>query len=95
MEYSNVDLSDEQTGLSSMKLPEVCMPVYKEIVKEMTEVIKDAQMRDIFYSLSTGGTCRLFPKRQVLPPEIWHICIKKQANGSVWSGNLILCGNRN
>lgn len=55
MEYSNVDLSDEQTGLSSMKLPEVCMPVYKEIVKEMTEVIKDAQMRDIFYSLSTGG----------------------------------------
>lgn len=55
MEYSNADLPGERTALSCMKLPEVCIPVYREIVKEMAEVIKDAQMRDIFYSLSTGG----------------------------------------
>lgn len=95
MEYSNVDLSDEQTGLSSMKLPEVCMPVYKEIVKEMTEVIKDAQMRDIFYSLSTGGDMQTVSKKTGITPRNLAYMYKKQANGSVWSGNLILCGNRN
>ena len=77
MEYSNVDLSDEQTGLSSMKLPEVCMPVYKEIVKEMTEVIKDAQMRDIFYSLSTGGDMQTVSKKTGITPRNLAYMYKK------------------
>ena len=63
MEYSNRDLSGEQIGLSCMKLPEVCTPVYREIVKEMAEVIKNAQIRDIFYSLSTGEDMQIISKR--------------------------------
>ena len=55
MEYSNADLSVGQTDLSYVELPKICISVYKEIVKEMAEVIKDARIRDIFYSLSIGG----------------------------------------
>ena len=91
MEYSNTD----QIGLSCMKLPEVCTPVYREIVKEIAEVIKDAQIRDIFTLFLLGKICRLFLKEQVFPLEIWHICIRKRAERSVWSGNLILSGSRN
>ena len=63
MKYSNADLSGEQPDLSCMKLPEVCIPVYRKIVKEMAEVIKDTQMRDIFYSLSTGGDMQAVSRR--------------------------------
>lgn len=48
MEYSNADLSVGQTDLSYVELPKICISVYKEIVKEMAEVIKDARIRDIF-----------------------------------------------
>mgnify|MGYP007134725126 FL=1 len=32
----------------------VCLPVYKEIVKEMAELIEDKQAREVFCSLSSG-----------------------------------------
>lgn len=40
MEYSNADLSVGQTDLSYVELPKICISVYKEIVKEMAEVIR-------------------------------------------------------
>ena len=54
MKYLNTGLVCEQSGLSCVELPKICIPVYREVVKEMAEVIKDSQMRDVFYSLSTG-----------------------------------------
>lgn len=36
------------------QLPVVCLPVYKEIVKEMAELIEDRQTREVFCSLSSG-----------------------------------------
>ena len=73
MEYSNTD----QIGLSCMKLPEVCTPVYREIVKEMAEVIKDAQIRDIFYSLSTGEDMQIISKRTGVSPRNLAYMYKK------------------
>ena len=35
-------------------LPVVCLSVYKEIIKEMAELIEDKQIREIFCSLSLG-----------------------------------------
>ena len=52
MKYLNTGLVCEQSGLSCVELPKICIPVYREVVKEMAEVIKDARIRDIFYSLS-------------------------------------------
>lgn len=77
MEYSNADLPGERTALSCMKLPEVCIPVYREIVKEMAEVIKDAQMRDIFYSLSTGGDVQSVSRRTGITPRNLAYMYKK------------------
>lgn len=36
------------------QLPVVCLPVYKEIVKEMAELIEDRQTQEVFCSLSSG-----------------------------------------
>ena len=54
MKYLNTGLVCEQSGFSCVELPKICIPVYREVIKEMAEVIKDSQMRDVFYSLSTG-----------------------------------------
>ena len=69
MKYLNTGLVCEQSGLSCVELPKICIPVYREVVKEMAEVIKDSQMRDVFYSLSTGIDVQTVSRKQVLPPE--------------------------
>lgn len=82
MKYLNTGLVCEQSGLSCVELPKICIPVYREVIKEMAEVIKDSQMRDVFYSLSTGIDILAVSKKQVLPLGIWHICIKSEQAGS-------------
>ena len=77
MKYLNTGLVCEQSGFSCVELPKICIPVYREVIKEMAEVIKDSQMRDVFYSPSTGIDILAVPRKQVLPLGIWHICIKK------------------
>ena len=49
MKYLNTGLVCEQSGFSCVELPKICIPVYREVIKEMAEVIKDSQMRDVFY----------------------------------------------
>lgn len=95
MEYSNADLSVGQTDLSYVELPKICISVYKEIVKEMAEVIKDARIRDIFTPFLSGETYRLSPGEQIFLPEIWHICIRKRVGRFAWNGSPILNGKRN
>lgn len=48
MKYLNTGLVCEQSGFSCVELPKICIPVYREVIKEMAEVIKDSQMRDVF-----------------------------------------------
>ena len=59
-------------------LPVVCLSVYKEIIKEMAELIEDKQIREIFCSLSLGKDllciirktkCFDFWERNVLFPK--------------------------
>lgn len=46
---------DKKANVHNMELlPVVCLPVYKEIVKEMAELIEDKQAREVFCSLSSG-----------------------------------------
>ena len=77
MEYSNADLSVGQTDLSYVELPKICISVYKEIVKEMAEVIKDARIRDIFYSLSIGGDVSAVSRRTNISPRNLAYMYKK------------------
>lgn len=47
---------DKKANVHNMELlPVVCLPVYKEIVKEMAELIEDKQAREVFCSLSSGS----------------------------------------
>lgn len=46
---------DKKTDVHNIELlPVVSLPVYREIVKEMAELIEDKQTREIFCSLSSG-----------------------------------------
>lgn len=69
MKYLNTGLVCEQSGLSCVELPKICIPVYREVVKEMAEVIKDSQMRDVFYSLSTGIDVQTVSKKTGVAQE--------------------------
>lgn len=67
------------------------MPVYKEIVKEMTEVIKDAQMRDIFYSLSTGGDMQTVSKKTGITPRNLAYMYKKAGQTGPFGVETLFC----
>ena len=83
MEYSNAGLTCEQAGLSCVELPKICIPVYREIVKEMAEVIKDTQVRDVFYSLSTGiDILAVSKKTGVAPRNLAYMYKKREQAGS-------------
>lgn len=69
MKYLNTGLVCEQSGLSCVELPKICIPVYREVIKEMAEVIKDSQMRDVFYSLSTGIDILAVSKKTGVTPR--------------------------
>ena len=46
---------DKKTDIHNIELlPVVSLPVYREIVKEMAELIEDKQTREVFCSLSSG-----------------------------------------
>lgn len=46
---------DKKTDVHNIELlPVVSLPVYREIVKEMAELIEDKQTREVFCSLSSG-----------------------------------------
>ena len=94
MKYLNTGLVCEQSGLSCVELPKICIPVYREVIKEMAEVIKDSQMRDVFYSLSTGIDILTVSKKTGVAPKKLAYMYKKRAGRSVWNGNLILNGNK-
>lgn len=50
-----IEASGKNMDIHRMELlPVVCLPVYKEIVKEMAEMIEDKQTREVFCSLSSG-----------------------------------------
>lgn len=50
-----IEASGKNMDIHRMELlPVVCLPVYKEIVKEMAELIEDKQTREVFCSLSSG-----------------------------------------
>ena len=95
MEYSNADLSVGQTDLSYVELPKICISVYKEIVKEMAEVIKDARIRDIFYSLSIGGDVSAVSRRTNISPRNLAYMYKKAGRQVRLEWKPILNGKRN
>ena len=77
MKYLNTGLVCEQSGLSCVELPKICIPVYREVIKEMAEVIKDSQMRDVFYSLSTGIDILAVSKKTGVAPRNLAYMYKK------------------
>lgn len=77
MKYLNTGLVCEQSGLSCVELPKICIPVYREVIKEMAEVIKDSQMRDVFYSLSTGIDILAVSKKTGVTPRNLAYMYKK------------------
>lgn len=42
---------------------DICSPLFDDIIKDMSELIDDAQMRDIFYSISTGKSKEAIAKK--------------------------------
>lgn len=48
---------------------DTCAPLFKDIIKDMSELIDDAQTRDIFYSVSTGISKEAIAQK-------WNICHK-------------------
>ena len=77
MKYLNTGLVCEQSGFSCVELPKICIPVYREVIKEMAEVIKDSQMRDVFYSLSTGIDILAVSKKTGVTPRNLAYMYKK------------------
>lgn len=77
MEYSKAVKSGEQSGLSSVEFPKICLPVYREIVKEMAEVIKDTRIRNVFYHLSTGRDIQTVSKRTGIATRVLAYMYKK------------------
>ncbi len=77
MEYSNANLSNEQTCLSCVELPKICIPIYREVIKEMAEVIKVPQMREVFYSLSIGIDVLTVSKKTGVAPRNLAYMYKK------------------
>lgn len=73
MEYSNADLSVGQTDLSYVELPKICISVYKEIVKEMAEVIKDARIRDIFTPFYRGDVSAVSRRTNISPRNLAYM----------------------
>lgn len=67
MEYSDFSIPVEKAGMYCMELPVVCMPVYRDLVKEMAEQIEDERIRDVFYSLSLGESMQIISKRTRIP----------------------------
>ena len=77
MEYSKNDLYSQKTGGTFLELPTVCMPVYKDVIKEMSEVIKDVRVRDVFYSLLTGSDAQTVSRRTGIAPRNLAYMYKK------------------
>ena len=77
MEYSKNDLHSQKTGGAFLELPTICIPVYKEIIKEMSEVIKDVRVRDVFYSLLTGSAAQTVSRRTGIAPRNLAYMYKK------------------
>lgn len=69
MKYLNTGLVCEQSGLSCVELPKICIPVYREVVKEMAEVIKDSQMRDVLLSFYRDRCTDSFQENRCCPQE--------------------------
>ena len=68
---------DKKANVHNMELlPVVCLPVYKEIVKEMAELIEDKQAREVFCSLSSGRDLQSVSQIQAFRPRTWYPCIK-------------------
>ena len=70
-------IRDRKTGGAFLELPTICMPVYKEIIKEMSEVIKDVRVRDVFYSLLTGSDAQTVSRRTGIAPRNLAYMYKK------------------
>lgn len=52
---------DKKANVHNMELlPVVCLPVYKEIVKEMAELIEDKQARKSFVPYLQVGISKVF-----------------------------------
>lgn len=77
MEYSKAVKSGEQSELSCVNLPKICLPVYREIVKEMAAVIKDTRIRNVFYHLSTGRDIQTVSKRTGIATRVLAYMYKK------------------
>ena len=94
MEYSETDLCIQKTGGTLLEVSTICMPVYKDVIKEMSEVIKDARVRDVFYLLSTGSDIQAVSKRTGIAPRNLAY-ISKESGWSIRNGNFIPNGSRN
>ena len=90
MKYLNTGLVCEQSGLSCVELPKICIPVYREVVKEMAEVIKDSQMRDVFYSLSTGIDVQTVSKKTGVAPRNLALLTHSQECGGQNFKNVVI-----
>ena len=58
MKYSEIETSHGKEDTYRMELPAVCVPVLENIVKEMSTLIEDKNMQEIFYYLSLGHDMR-------------------------------------
>ena len=73
MKYLNTGLVCEQSGLSCVELPKICIPVYREVVKEMAEVIKDSQMRDVLLSFYRDRCTDSFQENRCCPRNLAYM----------------------
>ena len=77
---------DKQT-LHTLRSLDICSCIFDDMIKEMSELIDDHQMRDIFYSISSG-IC------EKTVAEKWNIS-QKQTDNLYLSFSLCLCNVKN
>lgn len=63
MEHINIDISSIPKGYYHTEIPAVCAPIFENIVKEMSVLIEDEDIREIFYSLSLGHDMQEISKK--------------------------------
>lgn len=67
MEYLDINISDDKKSIHRMNLPSVCLPVFKDIVKDMATLIEDKKIQEVFYSLSLGYDMQEISKKTGIP----------------------------
>lgn len=80
MKYSKIETSHGKEDTYRMELPAVCVPVLENIVKEMSTLIEDKNMQEIFYYLSLGHDMREVSEKTGITQRNLAYIYRKAAN---------------